>query len=182
MCLGLGQHGQHYSQNGNRLNSARYTICGLWDIIFATPNIVADKVQIFLAHASEDKKRVRNLRAKLRKHGFEPWLDEKDLSAGTYWESEIPKLIRASDCVICCFSATSIHKNGYVQRELRLALDEYTKKPAGTRFLFPVKFEPCAIPDLELDGVKLSGFHCINLCETNGFKKLRGDLNATLNP
>ena len=46
---------------------------------------MADKVQIFLAHAKEDKSKVRDLYERLRNHGYKPWLDEIDLIAGQTW-------------------------------------------------------------------------------------------------
>jgi hypothetical protein len=50
--------------------------------------------KIFLAHASQDKPQVRKLYADLKKHGFEPWLDEINLVPGQNWKVEIPKVIR----------------------------------------------------------------------------------------
>jgi hypothetical protein len=35
--------------------------------------------KIFLAHANQDKPRVRKLYADLKTRGFDPWLDEIDL-------------------------------------------------------------------------------------------------------
>jgi TIR domain len=46
------------------------------------------KRQIFLAHAKEDKKYVRDLYAKLKGLGFSPWLDEKDLLPGQNWKNK----------------------------------------------------------------------------------------------
>ena len=37
--------------------------------------------RIFLCHASEDKQQVREVYQRLKAEGFEPWLDEEDLSA-----------------------------------------------------------------------------------------------------
>lgn len=42
-------------------------------------------IQIFLAHASEDKSRVRLLHEQLASKGFKPWLDEIDLLPGQQW-------------------------------------------------------------------------------------------------
>ena len=77
------------------------------------------KTRIFLAHASEDKDRVRDLYSKLVDHGFAPWLDEMQLLPGQNWQIEIAKAIRESDIFVACLSRISVRKRGYVQRELR---------------------------------------------------------------
>ncbi len=44
--------------------------------------------RVFLCHSSGDKPRVRALYEQLRRDGFNPWLDEKDLLGGQKWEDE----------------------------------------------------------------------------------------------
>ncbi|NEQ27996.1 MAG: toll/interleukin-1 receptor domain-containing protein [Microcoleus sp. SIO2G3] len=116
-----------------------------------------ERLKIFLAHASEDKKLVREIYLKLVSSGFKLWLDEEDLVAGQNWRIEIPKAIRQSDIFIACLSQRFVQKQGYVQRELRLALDAYAEKPADTIYLIPLKLDDCEIPDLQLPslGIRL---------------------------
>jgi hypothetical protein len=80
-------------------------------------------LRVFLCHASADKPAVRELYQRLRAAGFEPWLDEEDLLPGQDWQYEIPKAVRQSDVVIVCLSRGSITKAGYVQKEIKFALD-----------------------------------------------------------
>ena len=68
------------------------------------------KFQIFLAHANEDKARVRELHRKLKEAGYRPWLDKVDLIPGQQWKKEIPKAIENSDMFVACLSETSIQK------------------------------------------------------------------------
>lgn len=51
----------------------------------------ASAIQIFLAHASEDKPQVRQLYQKLQGAGYQPWMDEEDLIGGQNWREEITK-------------------------------------------------------------------------------------------
>ncbi|MFM6896284.1 MAG: toll/interleukin-1 receptor domain-containing protein, partial [Microcystis panniformis] len=81
------------------------------------------EIQIFLAHASEDKPAVLALHERLKQAGYKPWLDKKDLIPGQIWRDEIPKAIKASQIFLACLSAKSANKQGYIQRELRIALD-----------------------------------------------------------
>ncbi|MEO0948756.1 MAG: toll/interleukin-1 receptor domain-containing protein, partial [Cyanobacteria bacterium J06641_5] len=94
--------------------------------------------QIFLAHAKEDKPKVRELYRQLQEAGYRPWLDEEDLIAGQRWPEEIPKAIRRSNLFVACFSEQSISKQGYVNKELRQALDRYAEMPSGQIYLIPL--------------------------------------------
>ena len=46
---------------------------------------MSEHIQIFLAHASEDKLQVLKLYDRLKARGYKPWLDKKDLIPGQNW-------------------------------------------------------------------------------------------------
>src|ERR1041384_8722341 len=104
-------------------------------------------LRVFLCHGREDKPQVRELYIQLQTDGFAPWLDEEDLLPGQDWQLEITKAVRASDIVIVCLSQTSTTKSGFVQKEIKFALDVADEKPVGTIFLIPLRFENCDVPD-----------------------------------
>lgn len=104
-------------------------------------------LKIFLCHSSGDKAAVRELWARLRADGFQPWLDEVDLLPGQHWADEIPKAVRNSDVVIVCLSRASVSKVGFVQKEIKLALDVADMQPEGSIFLIPLKLEECDVPE-----------------------------------
>jgi hypothetical protein len=104
------------------------------------------KLMVFLSHASEDKRQVRNLCNRLRDDGFDPWLDEERLLPGQDWNLEIEKALRASDAILLCFSQLSVAKEGYVQREYKRADSYSEEKPEGTIFTIPVRLDDCEIP------------------------------------
>jgi hypothetical protein len=58
--------------------------------------------------------------------GFEPWLDEEDLLPGQIWADEIPRALKASEFILVFFSRNSVAKRGYVQREMKMALDAFS--------------------------------------------------------
>lgn len=95
------------------------------------------KLQVFLCHASGDKSRIRRLSYLLETHGFDPWLDEEKLLPGVDWASEIAKAIHRSDIVVACLSKDSVTKRGFVQKELRYALDTALELPFGSLYLIP---------------------------------------------
>lgn len=104
------------------------------------------QLKIFLSHASQDKRQVRNLCKRLRGDGFDPWLDEERLLPGQDWDLEIEKALRASDAILLCFSELSVAKEGYIQREYKRAMRYLEEKPEGTIFVIPVRLDDCELP------------------------------------
>jgi hypothetical protein len=121
---------------------------------------------VFLCHSSGDKERVRPLYGKLKAAGFKPWLDEEDLVPGTRWETEIRKAVKQSDIVLVCLSQSSITKEGFIQKEIRIALDIADEKPEDTIYIIPARLEECVLPE------RLSQWHCVDLFRENGFDRL----------
>ncbi|MFZ5821402.1 MAG: SUMF1/EgtB/PvdO family nonheme iron enzyme [Chloroflexota bacterium] len=104
-------------------------------------------LRVFLCHSSHDKPAVRALYQRLRAEGWiQPWFDEEELYPGQDWNLEIEKAIEATDVIIVCLSNNSITQEGYVQREIRIALDYADYKPEGTLFIIPVRLQECTPP------------------------------------
>lgn len=129
-------------------------------------------LRVFLCHGSGDKDSVRLLYNRLRADGIDSWLDEEKLLPGQDWRSEIPKAIRDSDVIVICLSKKTITKEGYVQKEIRQALDVADEKPEGTIYLIPAKLEECPMPD------RLSNKHWVNLFEEKGYAHLISALRS----
>jgi len=129
-------------------------------------------LKVFLCHSSGDKPATRSLYFQLRSAAvyIVPWLDKENLLPGQRWEYEISLAVRGSDIVLVCVSNNSIRKTGYVQKEIKDALDVADRQPEGTIFLIPVKLEECQIPD------RLSHLHYVNLFEKGGFDTLMRSL------
>jgi formylglycine-generating enzyme required for sulfatase activity len=123
-------------------------------------------LRVFLCHASGDKPKVRELYRRLVAEGLDVWLDEASLLPGQNWRVEIPKAVRNSDVVIVCLSKASISKEGYVQKEIKFALDIADEKPDGTIFIIPLRLDECEVPD------RLGDLHWVNLFDKGGHKKL----------
>lgn len=104
-------------------------------------------LQIFLCHSSGDKDNVRQLYKQLSRDGFSPWLDEECLLPGQEWEFEIRKAVRNSKAVLVCLSHSSVTKEGFVQKEIRIALDAADEKPEGAIYIIPLRLEDCLVPE-----------------------------------
>jgi hypothetical protein len=129
-------------------------------------------LKIFLCHSSGDKAQVRGLFNSLCEDGYSPWLDEECLIAGQDWDVEIRKAVKDSHVVIVCLSTASTTKAGYVQKEIRLALDVADEQPEGAIFVIPLRLEECVVPD------RLARWHWVDIYAPNGYKKLVRALGA----
>lgn len=138
------------------------------------PKVATRRLRVFLCHASNDKPSVRALYQWLHADNFDPWFDEESLLPGHEWEYEIEKAVRRSDVIVVCLSQRSINKRGYVQKEIKLALDEADKQPEGTIFIIPVKLEECDVPQ------RLSHLQWVNLFEERGYQRLMRALEVAL--
>jgi formylglycine-generating enzyme required for sulfatase activity len=104
-------------------------------------------LRVFLCHSSNDKPIVRELYQKLCAEAWiQPWLDEEELYPGQDWNFEIEKAVEAADVILVCLSKGSTTKEGYVQREIRIALDYADYKPEGTLYVIPIRLEECEPP------------------------------------
>ncbi|HWP56199.1 MAG TPA: DnaJ C-terminal domain-containing protein [Pyrinomonadaceae bacterium] len=124
-------------------------------------------LRIFLCHSSGDKAAVRELSQRLKSSGLETWLDEEKLLPGQRWRDEIPRAVRESDLVIVCLSKASVNKAGYVQREIRYALDAALEQPENSIFLIPLRLEDCEVPD------SLSDWQWVDYFDESGYERLR---------
>ena len=123
-------------------------------------------LKVFLCHASTDKPKVRELYRYLKRRGINPWFDEEHLVGGQDWQVEIPKALGTSDAIIICLTKNSIDKEGYVQNEIKFALDKALSMPEGRIFLIPVKFEECEVP------FSLSRYQWVDLTVESGYAKM----------
>lgn len=124
-------------------------------------------LRVFLCHSSNDKIKVMQLYDQLRnENGIDPWMDTDKLLPGVEWDSEIRSAIKDSHIVMVCLSKKSINKEGYVQKEIRQALDVADEKPDGTIFIIPLRLENCEVPD------RLKRWQWIDLFEKDSYEKL----------
>ena len=104
-------------------------------------------LKVFLCHGSEDKPAVRELHHRLLSIGTDPWLDEEKLVPGHNWKLEIDRALRKSDIVLACLSHETVSKTGFVQRELKDAIDAASERPEGQIFIIPARLNECTLPN-----------------------------------
>jgi serine/threonine protein kinase len=122
--------------------------------------------QIFLSYAREDREKVEKLYQDLSDAGFKPWMDKKDILPGEDWKFCIQKAIQRSDFFLVCLSANSVSRRGFLQKEIRDALDIWQEKLESDIYLIPARLEDCEVPE------SLRRFQWVNLFEEDGWTRL----------
>jgi tRNA A-37 threonylcarbamoyl transferase component Bud32 len=129
-------------------------------------------LRVFLCHASVDKDRVRELYQLLVAKHVDAWLDEEKLLPGQEWQLEIAAAVRSSDAIVVCLSEAAISREGFVQKEVRWALDVAEEKPDGTIFIIPVRLEDCTVP------IRLRAWQWVDIFDDRGVVRLLEALQA----
>ncbi|MBI1760076.1 MAG: TIR domain-containing protein [Acidobacteria bacterium] len=125
--------------------------------------------QIFISYAREDFKPVSELRQRLAGAGFTPWMDKVDLVPGQRWRPAIEEAIRKTDFFVLCLSNHTVKKRGFVQYEIKMALDLWQQMLGDDIYLIPVLLEPIEadeIPD------NLREINWVFLYEEDGWDEL----------
>ena len=131
------------------------------------PEPPADAVpQVFLSYASQDRPEVEKLYQNLVDAGFKPWMDYRDILPGEKWEPCIRQAIRDSDLFLFCLTSNSAFKRGFIQKEVRVALDVLQGMLSTDIYLIPARLEDCDVPE------ELRELQWVNLFDDNGWPRL----------
>lgn len=103
--------------------------------------------EVFISYAKEDVRHALQLAAMLRAEGIRAWIDIDELQPGENWELGIRKAIRTCRFILVLLSPRSVMKRGYVQKEIREALDIADTMPEEQVYIVPVRIEDCLVPD-----------------------------------
>jgi TIR domain-containing protein len=93
---------------------------------------------IFISYASPNRDRVTPYANRLQRSGFDVWIDHKRLRPGQNWEYEIDRALDRAAIILVFISANSVDRRGYVQREVKFALDNAKEKLVTDIYLIPV--------------------------------------------
>jgi len=130
--------------------------------------------RIFVSYAREDEALVNGIVTFLKAAGFETWFDKDNLLAGQDWRKVIEREIARARLLLICMSSHSVDKNGFVQKEMRLALEQAELRPASQVYIIPVKLDDCSLPE------GIGRWHVLDLMEQKAsFKLLEAIGSAT---
>lgn len=122
--------------------------------------------RIFISYAKEDQKTAKELYDLIKSNDFSPWMDEKEIKVGENWRQKIEEAIGSCSIFIACLSKNSVTKRGFIQDELKQALDVLRTIPDREIYLMPIRFDPCKLP------ARLSEVQYVDYFESTGPKKL----------
>ena len=106
---------------------------------------------VFISYAREDFDFANKLYQDLKLAGIEPWLDKISMKAGEKWQPAIRSAINDSKYFIPLLSSNSVQKKGYVQRELREALDILEGLSYKDIFVIPLRVEDCKVTNKKVN-------------------------------
>jgi len=114
--------------------------------------------RVFLSYAREDVDTATRLFNGLRKSGVDVWLDREVLLPGQNWKAVIRQAIIESRFFLALLSNNSVSKKGYVQKELKHALEILDEYPETAIFIIPVRLDDC-----NPTGKELQDLHWIDI-------------------
>lgn len=123
-------------------------------------------IRIFVSYAREDQAPAGSLVSFLRAAGFDIWFDKDSLHAGQDWKMVIEQEIARARLLIMCLSKTSVDKTGFVQKEMRLALQQAELRPASQVYIIPVSLDTCVVPRA------IERWHVLDLREPDASRRL----------
>jgi hypothetical protein len=103
--------------------------------------MVQEPPRPFISYAREDQTHADRVREWLVDVGVDPWIDHIKLQPGQNWDLALRSAMRKATHVILLLSRHSINKRGYVQREMRIALELLEELPPDKLFVIPVRLD-----------------------------------------
>jgi len=107
-------------------------------------------MNIFISYAEQDRDTARRLYDDLRNDGIKLWFDEEELLPGQDWKLIIADVIRKSRYFIALLSSKSLTTRGFVQKEMKIALEVLDEFPVNDIFIIPVRIDDCKPMDEKL--------------------------------
>lgn len=105
---------------------------------------------IFVSYAREDEDRARDIVRAMTKLGYGVWFDKDSLLPGQKWKPTIERAIRRASVFLAVLSHRAVSKRGFVQRELKAALEVLEEIPEDEIFVIPVRLDDCKVTDSRL--------------------------------
>jgi len=122
--------------------------------------------RIFISYAHDDQERVAPIYLFLRLLGHSPWMDTFDLLPGQRWEIAIGQALKQSGFILLAISSRSTGKRGFIQKEIRIALDLAKEMLNEDIYLIPVRLDECHCPG------EIAQFQYVDVFEQDGLIRL----------
>jgi hypothetical protein len=105
------------------------------------------KYDLFISYQRSDQEFVSPLVDELNKHGLKVFYDAVSLMPGMDWQLEIHSAMRNSNSILICIGKKT-KDVGFVNKEIKIALNYAQEKPEGRIFLIPVLLPGAEVKDI----------------------------------
>ena len=116
--------------------------------------MTTDDFPIFISYASPDRDRVLSYLDHLQQMNFNVWVDFQSIKPGQNWDFEIRRAFSKATFILAFVSNNSVSRRGYVQRELKMALDMLQEKLIDDIYIIPVILDDDVTMPVELSGIQ----------------------------
>ena len=82
---------------------------------------------------------------------------------------------------MACLSKNSVSKNGYIQKELRLALNELEQKASDVIYFIPALIDDVELPNITVGTISLRDYQAVKIFDDEGLIKLISHLQKQAN-
>lgn len=132
--------------------------------------------RIFLLYAREDLDAVRRLAEALKERGFNPWLDVDELVPGAVWQKSVLNALEESAAALVFVSRnlTKAEKSGFVQEELKTAMNVLHEPESNVSPVIPVRLDDTDVPE------RLSHIRWVDLQDDGSLEQLERGLRRVL--
>lgn len=130
---------------------------------------------IFISYASPDQARVDPIVDGLERANFNIWMDHRRLVAGQNWDAEIRRALGKAAVVILFMSEISVDRQGYAQREIKLALLKAEEKLTSDIYIIPVLLDK-----LPTYPESVAHLHMVRSWESDAVAKIEAALSEQL--
>jgi hypothetical protein len=110
-------------------------------------------MRCFISYAHEDTAVAERLYTDLVAAGFDPWWDRRHFTPGADLDDEVLNAIRESRFFLLLLSETSVSKEGYIRKEVALAMKIAAGFDLSAKFIIPIRVEPCSPRPDEMAGL-----------------------------
>ena len=111
-------------------------------------------IKIFISYAKVDLEFALELYKHLKNEdGLNPWIDDDCMLPGQNWKFAISEAVKDSRFFIALLSSNSTNKRGYVQKELKEALDILNLIPRVRLYIIPARLNDCEVEDNRLNEI-----------------------------
>ncbi|MEH1863955.1 MAG: toll/interleukin-1 receptor domain-containing protein [Nostoc sp.] len=99
-----------------------------------------------MSYAREDGERANRIYSMINRTDRPVFYDKMSLIPGMDWREEIERNLEKCKLVLILCSPHIVGKEGFIQKEIRLALERSEMMPEGRIFIIPIRFDGADVP------------------------------------